>query len=107
MSGRGYAERNLPSFFANSFGTLDHFKVDCKAEELTQGQHLVISVMDTGLEKDSQASNVLRVHYEPPTSSTSEVRFLSFSWNWQVAITICNSYRLQINNGDNYSYILQ
>ena len=53
MSGRGYAERNLPSFFANSFGTLDHFKVDCKAEELTQGQHLGISMMDTGLEKDS------------------------------------------------------
>ena len=31
---------------ANSFGTLDHFKVDCKAEELTQGQHLVIMMMD-------------------------------------------------------------
>ena len=73
MSGRGYAERNLLSFFANSFGTLDHFKVDCKAEELTQGQHLVIMVMDTSLEKDSQTSNVPRVYYEPPTSSTSEV----------------------------------
>ena len=24
-----------PRFFANSFGTLDHFKADCKAEELT------------------------------------------------------------------------
>ena len=76
MSGRGYAERNLPSFSANSFGTLEHFKVDCKAKELTQGQHFVIMMMDTGLGKDSQASSVLRVHYEPPTSSTSEVRLL-------------------------------
>ena len=59
--------------FANSFGALDHFKVDCKADKLTQGQHLVI-LMDTNLEKDSQASSVLRVYYEPPTSSTSEVR---------------------------------
>ena len=32
MSGRGYTERNLPSFFAKSFGTVDHFKVDCKAD---------------------------------------------------------------------------
>ena len=51
MSGRGYAKRNLPSFFANSFGTLDRFKVDCKAKELTQGHHLVISMMDTSLKK--------------------------------------------------------
>ena len=29
------------------------------------------------------------------------------SWNWQVAITICNSYRLQTINCDNYPYILQ
>ena len=28
-----------PRFFANSFGTLDHFKVDCKAEELVSGQN--------------------------------------------------------------------
>ena len=48
--------------FANSFGTLDHFKVSCKAEELTQGQHLVIMVMDTCLEKDSQASSVPKVY---------------------------------------------
>ena len=27
--------------------------------------------------------------------------------NWQVAVTICNSYRLQTTNGDNYPYILQ
>ena len=67
MSGRGYVKRNLPSCFTNSFGTLDHFKVDCKAEELTQGQHLVITMMDTSLEKDSQSSSVLRVYYEPPT----------------------------------------
>ena len=76
MSGQGYKERNLSSFFANSFGILDHFKVDCKAEELTQGQHLVIVMMDTDLEKDSQASSVLRVYYEPPTSSTSKVELL-------------------------------
>ena len=76
MSGQGYAERNLPSLFANSFGSLDHFKVHCKAEELTQGQHLVIMLIDTSLEKDSQASSVLRVYYEPPTSSTSEVELL-------------------------------
>ena len=76
MSGQGYAERNLPTFFANNFGTLDHLKVDCKAEESTQGQHFVIMMMDTGLEKDSQASSVLRVYYEPPTSSTSEVELL-------------------------------
>ena len=83
MSGRGYAERNLPSFFANSFGTLDHFKVDCKAEELAQGQHLVISMMDTGLEKDFQTSSVLRVCYQPPTSSTSEVRLFPSPENEQ------------------------
>ena len=73
MSGRGYAERNQPE---NSFGTVDHFKVNCKAEELTQGQHLVISMVDTGIEKDSQASSVLRAYCEPPTLSTSEVRLL-------------------------------
>ena len=76
MSGRGYAERNLPSFFANSFGPLDHFKVDCEAKELTQGLHLVSLMKDTGLEKDSPASSVQRVYYEPPTSSTSEVGLL-------------------------------
>ena len=54
------------------FGTLHHFKVDCNAEELTEGQHLVIMMMDTSLEKDSQASSVLRVYYEPPTSSRSD-----------------------------------
>ena len=37
--------------FANSFGALDHFKVDCKAEELAQGLHLVFLMKDTGLEK--------------------------------------------------------
>ena len=63
-----------PRFFlANSFVTLDHFKVSCKAEELTQGQHLVISMMDTGIKKDS---TVLRVYFDPPTSSMSEVRLL-------------------------------
>ena len=77
MSGRDYAERNLPSFFANSFGTLDHFKVDCKAEELAQGLHLVFLMKDTGLEKDSPASS------EPPTSSTSEVGLLSRFTLWQ------------------------
>ena len=51
--------------------------VDCKAEELTQGQHLVILMMDISLEKDSQTSSVLRVYYEPLTSSTSEARLLS------------------------------
>ena len=63
-------------FFANSFGTLVFFKVDCKAEELTKGQHLVILMMDTSLEEDSQTSSTLRVYYEPPNSSTSEVRLL-------------------------------
>ena len=76
MSGRGYAERNLPSLFANSFGTLDHFKVDCKAEGLAQGPHLVFLMKDTGLENDSPASSVPRVYYEPPTSTTSEVGLL-------------------------------
>ena len=33
-------------------------------------------MMDTSLEKDYQASSVLRVYYEPPTSSTSEVELL-------------------------------
>ena len=70
MSGRSYAERNIPSIFANSFGTLDHFKVDSKAEELAQGVQLVILMKDTGLEKDSPASGVPRVYYEPLTSST-------------------------------------
>ena len=27
--------------------------------------------------------------------------------NWQVTITICNSYRFRTNNGDNYPYMLQ
>ena len=82
MSGRGYAERNLLSFFANSFGTLDHFKVNCKAEELAQGLHLVFLMKDTGLEKDCPASSVPRVYYEPPTSSTSEVGLLSRFTLW-------------------------
>ena len=38
--------------FRNNFDTLDLFKVDCKAEELTQGQHLVTSMMNTSLEED-------------------------------------------------------
>ena len=38
-----------PHCFANSFGTLDHSKIDCGAEELTQGQHLVILMIDTRL----------------------------------------------------------
>ena len=79
MSGRGYAELNLPSFFANGFGTLDHFNVECKAEELAQGLHLVFLMKDTSLEKDSLASSVPRVYYEPPTSSTSEVGLLSLT----------------------------
>ena len=83
MSGRGYAERDLPSFFANGFSILDHFKVDCKAEELTQGQHLAIMMMDTGLEKDSQTLSILKVYYESPTSSTPEVRLLSFMLFWE------------------------
>ena len=62
MSGRGYAERNLPLFFANGFGTLDHFKVDSRAEELAQGLHLFILTKDTGLEKDSPASSVKFIH---------------------------------------------
>ena len=55
--------------YANSFGTLDHFKVDCKAEEVTEGQHLVIMMMGTSVEKDSQASSILRVCYELPIAS--------------------------------------
>ena len=58
MSGRGYAERNLPSFSGNSFGASDRFKVDCRAEELAQELHLVILMKDTGLEKDSPASSL-------------------------------------------------
>ena len=81
MSGPGYAERSLPSFSANSFSTSGHFKVDCRAEELTQGQHLVIMMMDTSLEEDSQTSSVLRVYYEPSALSTSEAgpRFVNLS----------------------------
>ena len=92
MSGRGYAEQNLPSFYANSFGTLDHFKVDCKAEELTQGQHLVILVIATSLEKDSQASSVPRLYYEPRTSSTSEVRLLSPPEQTTISLLIYMNY---------------
>ena len=33
--------------FANSFCALDHLKVDCRAEELAQGLHLVILMKDT------------------------------------------------------------
>ena len=57
MSDWGYAERNLPSFIGNSFGTLDHFKVDCGTDELAQGLHLVKLMKVTGLEKDSPASS--------------------------------------------------
>ena len=74
MSGRGYAEQNIPSFSANSFDTSDHVKVDCKAEELAQALHLVILMKDTGLEKDSPASSVPRVYYESLTSSMSELK---------------------------------
>ena len=67
-----YAERNLPSCFTNSFGTLDHFKVDCKAEELPQGQHLVILTMDTSFEKASnllRASHFVHIRSKTPLSS--------------------------------------
>ena len=74
MSGQGYAERNS-TLFCEQFRYLGHFKVDCRAEELAQGLHLVILMKDTGLEKDSPASSV-PVYYEPLTSSTSEVRLL-------------------------------
>ena len=33
--------------------------------------------MDTSLEEDSQTSSILRVYYEPPTWSTSELGLLS------------------------------
>ena len=61
-SDRGYAERNLPSFFANSFGTLVLFKVDCKAEELTQGQHLVIMLMDTKVCFKSFLTKIIKLY---------------------------------------------
>ena len=62
--------QNLPSLFLRTvFGTLDLFRVDCKAEELASGQHLAILMMATTLEEDSQTSSVLRVYYQPPTSS--------------------------------------
>ena len=67
-------------FFASSISALDHFRVDCGAEELPQGQHLVILVMDTSLKESSQASSVLRVYYEPPNSSMSEVGLPSLEW---------------------------
>ena len=85
MSGRDYAERNLPSFSTSSFGTLDHFKVDCGAEELTQRQHLVIMMMDTSLEKGSQPSSLLKVYYEPPTSFMSEVGLCHSPYTYQQA----------------------
>ena len=75
---------DLPIFISLKC-TLDHFKVDCKAEELTQGQHLGISMMDTGLGKDFQTSVVLRVYYDPPTLSMSEVRLLSHRTGHQPA----------------------
>ena len=65
-----------PCFSANSFDPLDHFKIDCKAEELIQGLRLVSLMKDTGLEKDSPVSSVPRVYYESLTSSTSEVGLL-------------------------------
>ena len=67
--------------FANSFNTLDLFKVDCQTEELTQGQPLVILMMDISLEEDSQTSSVLRVYCEPLTSSTSEARLPSYDFS--------------------------
>ena len=54
---------SLAEVMQSEIYTLDHFKDDCKAEELTQGQHLVILIMNTSLEKDSQASSVQRVYY--------------------------------------------
>ena len=78
--------------FYEQFRTLDHIKVDCRAEELAQGLLLVILMKDTGLEKDSP-SIVPRVYYEPLTSSTSDVKTpppLSHS-----------SYLLSLSN-DNY-----
>ena len=71
--------RTLPSFFANSFGALDHFKVGCGVEESPQGLHLVILGEDAGLERGSPASSVPRVYYGPLTSPTLEVRLLSLS----------------------------
>ena len=65
-----------PRFFANSFGPIVHFRVDCEAKELAQGLHLVSLMKHIDLEKDSPASSVPRVCYEPPTSSTSEVGLL-------------------------------
>ena len=62
-------------FFGEHFQyNLDLFNVDCKAEELPQGQHLVILMMNTSLEEDSQTLSVLRVYYESLTSSISEAR---------------------------------
>ena len=72
MSGQGYAERNLPSLFPNSFSPLDLSKADCEAEELVHGLYLISLVKDTGLEQDSPASSVPRLCYEPLTLSTSE-----------------------------------
>ena len=89
MCGPGYADRNLPSFSANSFGALDHFGVDCGAGELAQGLHLVFLMKDAGIERDSPASSVPRVYYKPPTLRTSEVRLLEL---WPVMNNRCKVY---------------
>ena len=94
MSGQGHTERNLPLFSGNSFGPLDHFKVDCMAEELAQGLHLVSLMKDVSLEKGSPTSSVPRVCYEPPTSSTSEVGLLLPWWMWCVLQLLCSMFAL-------------
>ena len=66
--------------FCERFGNLGYFNIDCKAEELTQGLKLVISIMDSSLEKDFQTSSVVRVYYEPLTSSTSEKNSSGALW---------------------------
>ena len=66
-------------FFGEQFQyNLDLFNVDCKAEELPQGQHLVILMMNTSLEEDSQTLSVLTVYCESLTSSMSVARPLFF-----------------------------
>ena len=89
MSGRGYAERNLPSFFANSFSPLDLFKADFEAAELIQGLHLVSLMKDTCLEKDSPGSSAPRVCCEPPTSFTAEAELLQRISQMQCLLKKC------------------
>ena len=95
MSGRGYAERNLLSFFVNSFSPLDLFKADFEAEELIQGLHLVSLVKDTGLEKDSPALSAPRVCCEPPTSFTAEAGLLQRISQMQGLFKKCRNFRLK------------